>query len=261
MVDRPADQVGKAPLALVTGGARGIGLAVCSGLLRAGYAVTAASRTLADLRAAETSISDPRFRAEELDARHEPSVERIIRSLSARGELMAVVAAHGVYPDATPVAETSLAGFRDVIDINLVGTFLVARAAARAMQDGGHGGTIILFGSANGFAAEAGMAAYNASKAALHSLAQTLAVELAPKGIRAVAVAPGWVRTPMTDEYITPEMTSGRVRYNAQARVAEPAEVAALVTWLCSDAASYVTGCTIPIDGGQMSEAPGPWLL
>jgi NAD(P)-dependent dehydrogenase (short-subunit alcohol dehydrogenase family) len=63
----------------------------------------------------------------------------------------------------------------------------------------------------------------------------------------------------MTEAYITPELASGASRYNAQARIAEPEEVAALIAWLCSPAASYLTGCTIPVDGGQMAEAPGPW--
>jgi meso-butanediol dehydrogenase/(S,S)-butanediol dehydrogenase/diacetyl reductase len=121
------------------------------------------------------------------------------------------------------------------------------------------GGSIVLVGSANGLGAERGGAAYNVSKAGVHSLAQSLAVDLAADGIRVVAIAPGWVRTAMTEAYIDADLESGRTRYNAQARIAEPAEVAALAAFLCSPAASYMTGCTIPIDGGQMAEAPGPW--
>ena len=244
--------------ALVTGGLRGIGLATCQALVAAGYEVTAMSRSQADVGGAIAAAAHPRFHAVSLDVRDGNGVSALIDELATGGQLAAVVAAHGVYPDANLALDTDTAAFREVIEINLIGTFLVAREAARHMRTTG-GGAIVLVGSANGLAAEMGTAAYNASKAGIHSLAQSLAVEFARDGIRVVAVAPGWVRTAMTSPHITSELEQGTVRYNAQARVAEPGEVAALIAWLCSPAASYVTGCTIPIDGGQMAEAPGPW--
>jgi NAD(P)-dependent dehydrogenase (short-subunit alcohol dehydrogenase family) len=244
--------------ALVTGGARGIGLATCRALLASGHHVTAVSRSADDLAAATAAIRDPRFGTRALDVRDEPGIALLVDEIAAAGPLTAVVAAHGVYPDTRPALETDTAAFREVLDINLVGSFVVAREAARVMRTSG-GGSIVLVGSANGLGAERGTAAYNVSKAGIHSLAQSLAVDLAADGIRVVAIAPGWVRTSMTEAYIDADLESGRTRYNAQARIADPAEVAALAAWLCSPAASYVTGCTIPIDGGQMAEAPGPW--
>jgi NAD(P)-dependent dehydrogenase (short-subunit alcohol dehydrogenase family) len=204
------------------------------------------------------AVADARFHAVPLDVRDEPAVAALVAQLAAGGRLAAAVAAHGVYPELSPAVETDTAAFREVLEINLVGAFVVAREAARVMRAGG-GGAIVLVGSANGLAAEVGAAAYNVSKAGIHSLAQSLAVDLGRDGIRVVAVAPGWVRTAMTADYLTPELSSGAERYNAQARIAEPEEVAALIAWLCSPAASYLTGCTIPIDGGQMAQAPGPW--
>ena len=251
----PADDV--RPAALVTGGARGIGLATCRALLAAGHEVWAVSRTASDLDAAAQELADPAFHVTALDARDEAGVDALVADIARERPLRAVVAAHGVYPPPVGVLDTESDAFREVIDINLVGSFLVARAAARAMRAGG--GAIVLVGSANGLAAERGTAAYNASKAALHSLAQTFGVELASAGVRVVAVAPGWVRTAMSEPGVTSDVREGRVRYNAQARVAEPEEVAALIAWLCSPAASFVTGCTVTIDGGQMAEAPGPW--
>ena len=255
----PAEQHGDVrPAALVTGGARGIGLATCRALLADGHEVWGVSRTASDLDAAARALDDPAFHVTALDARDEAGVEALVADIARERPLRAVVAAHGVYPPPVGVLDTESDAFREVIDINLVGSFLVARAAARAMRAGG-GGAIVLVGSANGLAAERGTVAYNASKAALHSLAQTFGVELASAGVRVVAVAPGWVRTAMSEPGLTPDVREGRVRYNAQARVAEPEEVAALIAWLCSPAASFVTGCTVTIDGGQMAEAPGPW--
>lgn len=255
----PADApAGGAPQALVTGGARGIGLATCEALLASGHCVTAIARSREDLATAADQVRDPRFSTRALDVRDEPGISLLVDELAATGPLTAVVAAHGVYPSARPALDTDTAAVREVLEINLVGSFIVAREAARVMRNSG-GGSIVLVGSANGLAAERGNVAYNVSKAGIHSLAQSLAVDLAGSGIRVVAIAPGWVRTQMTEEYIDDEIASGRVRYNAQARVAEPEEVAALAAWLCSPAASYMTGCTIPIDGGQMAEAPGPW--
>jgi NAD(P)-dependent dehydrogenase (short-subunit alcohol dehydrogenase family) len=247
-----------APQALVTGGARGIGLATCQALLASGHAVTAIARSSQDLAAATDEIHDPRFTTQALDVRDEPGVALLVDRLAAAGPLTAVVAAHGVYPDARHSLDTDTAAFREVLEINLVGSFVVAREAARVMRASG-GGAIVLIGSANGLAAERGASAYNASKAGIHSLAQTLAVDFAADGIRVVAIAPGWVRTAMTPPDIGADIDSRHIRFNAQERIAEPREVAALAAWLCSPAASYMTGCTIPIDGGQMAEAPGPW--
>jgi NAD(P)-dependent dehydrogenase (short-subunit alcohol dehydrogenase family) len=249
---------GAAPQALVTGGARGIGLATCRALLASGHAVTAIARSTQDLAAAADQVRDPRFSTQALDVRDEPGVALLVDRLAAAGPLTAVVAAHGVYPDARHSLDTATEAFREVLEINLVGSFVVAREAARVMRTSG-GGAIVLVGSANGLAAERGTPAYNASKAGIHSLAQTLAVDLAGDAIRVVAIAPGWVRTAMTPPDIGADIDARRIRFNAQERIAEPAEVAALAAWLCSTAAAYMTGCTIPIDGGQMAEAPGPW--
>jgi 3-oxoacyl-[acyl-carrier protein] reductase len=246
-------------IALVTGGTTGIGLATSRALLDAGYEVAAIARSERSVAAARVALAGRPFTARELDVRDEAGLRSLVAEMAERGPLTALVAAHGVYPPGAPAVDTPTQAFRDVVDINLVGAFVAAREAAAAMRRHRQGGVIVLLGSANGLAAESGTGAYNASKAALHSLAQTLAAELGPDGIRALAVAPGWVRTQMSEPAITADVESGRVYFNAQRRIGEPAEVAALIAWLCSPAASYLTGCTITVDGGQMAMAPGPW--
>jgi NAD(P)-dependent dehydrogenase (short-subunit alcohol dehydrogenase family) len=246
-------------IALVTGGTTGIGLATSRALLDAGYEVAAIARSEGSVASARTQLAGRAFTARRLDVRDETGLRALMDELAERGPLTALVAAHGVYPPGAPAVDTTTEAFRDVIDINLVGAFVAARETAAVMRRQGQGGVIVLLGSANGLAAETGTGAYNASKAALHSLAQSLAAELGPDGIRAIAVAPGWVRTQMSEAGITPDVEAGRVYFNAQRRVGEPAEVAALIAWLCSPAASYLTGCTVTVDGGQMAMAPGPW--
>src|SRR5262249_37517709 len=155
-------------------------------LLADGYDVTAISRSAADAAAAAEQIADPRFRPRSLDVRDEAAVVELVAGLATDGLLGAVVAAHGVYPDTRLAVDTATEAFREVLEINLLGAFIVAREAARAMRAAGRGGAIVLVGSANGLGAEVGQSPYNVSKAGVHSLAQSLGVELARDRIRVV---------------------------------------------------------------------------
>ena len=136
---------------------------------------------------------------------------------------------------------------------NLTGVFLTCRAAVPAMAERG-GGSVVITASAAGIQAIPYTCAYNASKAGVISLAQTLALECAPLGIRVNAVAPGEVSTPMGLEALHGDrrVLATYLRLIPLKRIAQPEEIARVVLYLASDAASYVTGITLPVDGGIM---------
>jgi meso-butanediol dehydrogenase/(S,S)-butanediol dehydrogenase/diacetyl reductase len=140
--------------------------------------------------------------------------------------------------------------FLKVLDVNVVGTFNVAKEAALAMS--GHPGAIVLNASVNGLRAERFFADYNASKAAVVSLTHTMAIELAPVGIVVTSICPGYIPTRMTAQYLDDEKTARELLEDIPAkRFGKPQEVAELVCFLLSSAASYMAGAVVSIDGGR----------
>ena len=149
-----------------------------------------------------------------------------------------------------PALELDPAYFRRVLEVNLLGAFIVARAAGRAMD----GGAIVLNASVNGLRAEARFADYNASKGGVVMLARTLARDLGAQGFWVTAVCPGYVRTRMTAPYLDDPATSAELLAEIPSgRIGEPDEVAALVSFLASPEASYMNGSVVTIDGGRLA--------
>lgn len=147
------------------------------------------------------------------------------------------------------VADLDLAHLRRVIDVNVIGAFLFARGALGLI---GNGGSIVFNASVNATHPEARFADYNLSKAAVASLAKTMALELAPRGIAVTAVCAGYIRTPMTAAYLDDPAASGELLAQIPAgRFGEPEEVAGLVSFLLGPEASYMTGSLATIDGGR----------
>jgi len=141
-----------------------------------------------------------------------------------------------------------------VVEVNLTGSFLTAREAARAMTGNGHGGTIVLIGSINSKVVLPGTAAYASSKGGVLLLGQALAVDFARHGIRVNVVGPGVTDTPMSaDSLANPERRAMLMARTPLNRPADPDEIAKAVAFLTSDESSFVTGAFLPVDGGWLA--------
>ncbi|PSR26071.1 MAG: short-chain dehydrogenase [Sulfobacillus benefaciens] len=169
------------------------------------------------------------------------------------GSTDVVVANAGVAQGANFI-DISLENWQRTLDINLTGVFLTCQEGARRMMTNRHG-SIITMSSTNGLLAEKALAAYNASKAGVLLLTKTIAIELAPYGIRANALNPGFIDTGLAARSgLDPEFLNAYVTKIPMGRFGLPAEVADAALFLASDASSFITGIGLVVDGGQISE-------
>jgi 3-oxoacyl-[acyl-carrier protein] reductase len=246
-----------APVALVTGGTKGIGYACAKRLLADGFRVAICARNQAELDVASAELSGDLLAvgADLGDADVGPT---LVEAVVARfGRVDALVNNAGVYAS-IPFVDFTADTWDALTDINVRGPVLLGAAVARQIIAQGSGGRIIHIASTNGLAAEPGFAHYNASKAALVSLAMTMAIELAPFGILVNAVAPGWVRTPLAEEYIGSLSETQLGDISPLRRAAAPEEIAGAVSFLCGSDATYVTGTTLVVDGGMTAMLAQP---
>jgi beta-ketoacyl ACP reductase len=224
---------------LISGGNRGIGLAVARWFEAAGDRVAVTyrdARPPPDLFGVQCDMTDPGT----LDAAFE-QVEK------AHGPVGVLVANAGVTDD-TLLAIMKDEQFSDVVDANLVGAFRMARRAVRGMMRA-RTGRLIFISSVAGLSGSAGQVNYAAAKSGLVGMARSMARELGSRSITANVVAPGFVETRMTVG-LDAERRHSILRQVPLGRFAIPEEVAAVVGWLASDTAGYVTGAIIPVDGG-----------
>jgi NAD(P)-dependent dehydrogenase (short-subunit alcohol dehydrogenase family) len=247
---------------LVTGAASGIGRATVERLLAEGATVVGVdlAEPAGDGGAAAPSGADGhRYRFVAADVRDEAAIATAVAAaVEAGGRLDGVVHAAGVAGGGA-VHELALEEWDRVVSINLTGTFVVAKAAIAQMlmQDrrtGGERGAIVTLASIEGLEGTAGGSCYNASKGGVVLLTRNLAIDYGPSGIRANAVCPGFVDTPMTSFVFTAdgmEQVADETRdEHALRRIGRPDEIAAAAVYLLSDDASFVTGAAIPVDGG-----------
>ena len=156
----------------------------------------------------------------------------------------------GISPIVGGPLRTDPAVWRDVIDVNLTGAFLGARAASRVMTDGGR---LIFTGSVLGERPRKGLTAYSASKAGLVGLAKGLALDLAPAGITVNVVAPGWFDSPLAEGWKrNPKLEAAVLDHTAQRRWGDAADLAGAYEFLASDAAAFITGAVLNVDGGYL---------
>ncbi|MGW6568391.1 3-oxoacyl-[acyl-carrier-protein] reductase [Streptomyces sp. NPDC054975] len=229
---------------LVTGGNRGIGLSIARAFAAAGDKVAITYRTAdpEELRA-EGFLPVP------CDITDSEQVERAYKEIEeSHGAVEVLVANAGVTRDQL-MLRMSDEDFTSVLDTNLTGAFRVVRRATFGMLRAKKG-RVVLISSVVGLLGSPGQANYAASKAGLVGLARSLARELGSRGITFNVVAPGYVDTEMT-QVLSDEQRARIVERVPLGRYADPEEVAAAVTFLASDAASYITGAVIPVDGGM----------
>lgn len=244
--------------AIVTGGGGEIGRATALRLANEGAAVAIVDldRSAAEQVAAEIVAAGGRAMALGTEVASRAEVESMTRAVRDRFERIDILCnIAGIAPPA-PFLETPDDLWDRTIDVNLKGVFLCAQAVARAMVEDGVAGNIVNMASTNGLVGEVGLVAYNASKFGVVGLTMTAAIELAPHGIRVNAVAPGMIRTRLSQAVLEqdPQLAQSYLRDKIpMARFGEPAEVAATVAFLASDDASYITGHTLVIDGGQLT--------
>jgi NAD(P)-dependent dehydrogenase (short-subunit alcohol dehydrogenase family) len=237
---------------VVTGGANGIGLATSRNIAAAGGSVWIFDLESENPAEAARSIGAQAWIADVTDR---SSLER---GFDETGVPDVVVVNAGIARLAS-LAETSTDLWNRTLAVNLSGAFHTVQVAAERMKRA-HKGSIVLTASTNSFDGEADLVAYNASKAGLLGLLRTAANELGPYGIRINAVCPGLIRTRLTaSSFSNPRVISDYFRHIALGRGGEPEEVAQAVMFLGSDLASYITGTTLVVDGGQMAAKFGTW--
>lgn len=238
--------------AVVTGGANGIGLAISRRLAEAGAAVRIFDLARENPAEAAAGMGATACIADVTDRE---SLERAFAGGPAPDVVVVNAGAVGI----AELTETTPELWNHTLAVNLTGAFHTVQIAARRMKPLRRG-AIVLTASTNSFDGEAGLTAYNATKAGLLGILHTAANELGPYGIRVNAVCPGLIRTRLTAAaFSDPAVISGYFRHIALGRGGEPDEVAQAALFLASDLASYITGATLAVDGGQLASKFGTW--
>lgn len=237
-------------IALVTGAARGIGLAVAKSLAQSGYRTITADRDGDAVAGAAARLREAGLDVEGhcLDVCDRSSVAALLASL---GEIKVVVNNAGIASPLLAYEEITPDALEAMLEVNVRGTFVVAQEAVRRMQSGGR----IVNIASRGYLGGAGSSHYVASKAAVVGMTRSMAVELRWSGINVNAVAPGMVNTRMINDF-TPAMRLALESREPSGRAAQPEEIAEAVLFLVSDEARFINGHVLLVDGGKSVGMP-----
>ncbi|MBK7119608.1 MAG: SDR family oxidoreductase [Comamonadaceae bacterium] len=236
---------------IITGGAQGIGEACARRFAREGARVVLADLADAPGQALAGELGGIYVHC---DVGHKPDVDALIaRTLAAHGRIDVLVNNAGIFK-AADFLDVTEADFDAVIRVNVKGSFLVGQAVAREMVKTG-GGSIVNMSSVNGTLAIPTIASYNVSKGGINQLTRVMALALADKGVRVNAVAPGTIATELAAKAVlTSDEAKAKIMMRTpMKRLGEPTEIADTVAYLASDAASYITGEIVVVDGGRMT--------
>lgn len=232
----------KTPVAVVTGGSRGIGLATARQLSADGFAVV-----VADLREAPADLPAWWVRC---DVSSRQGVEGLFAAVLQRHGRVDALVNNAATNIRAPFLDTDPADVERVWAVTLWGVFHCTQVAARAMVAQGDGGAVVMVSSVHAERAYAKSTAYNGAKAAVNQMAKTWAGELAPHRIRVNCVEPGWTDTPGERQFASEEQIREEGARLPWGRLANPEEIAAAISFLVSSKASYVTGSVLRVDGG-----------
>jgi NAD(P)-dependent dehydrogenase (short-subunit alcohol dehydrogenase family) len=239
---------------IVTGASRGIGAAVAQAVSARGGGVVLVARSVAALGELAATLPGPSAVVAG-DVADTMIADEALDAAEALGGLWGVVNNAGINPFYHPVTETPLSEWDEVLRVNLLGAAAFARAVGRALAEAGAGGRIVNISSIAGLTGLANIGPYNASKAALDALTRTLAVELGPAGVLCNSIAPGTIATEMVEGLMTanPVLQERLVSKSPLGRIGTVAEAAWPIIFLLTDAASFITGQTLVVDGGRLA--------
>jgi 3-oxoacyl-[acyl-carrier protein] reductase len=242
--------------AIVTGAGRGIGKAIAAKFLAEGARLVICDVVPDRIAAAAADLSHHgEVHAIAGDITEDAFCHVLIDEAQARIGGLDILASNAGIAIVEPFLEQSMATWQRTLDVNLTATFRLGQLAATAMIAQGSGGAIVNMASTNGHMGERGLAAYNASKAGVVLLTKTMAIELAEHDIRVNCVSPGWIWTDLAAEGgMDPGFITAYLEKIPLGRYGKPEEVANLFAFLASDEASFITGESVVIDGGQLSE-------